>query len=118
MRRPSVPPSSIGSIASASASVSLLAAPSDTGGASPSPLLGAGGELDVGLAEQRLLRRIACASLEIGANSGSISITASVVSLPSTRASSGARPTSLTLPTETPPIRTSDSTASWVASGK
>ncbi len=61
---------------------------------------------------------MALAFVEIGAYCGSISISASVVSLPSTRSDGGASWTVLTLPTETPPIRTSDSWASWVASGK
>ena len=56
--------------------------------------------------------------MEIGANCGSISSSASVVSLPFTRLSGGASAIDFTLPTETPPIRTSDSSASWVASGK
>ena len=63
-------------------------------------------------------RRIASASSEIGAYSGSISMTASVTSLPLIRSDAGPTPVSFTLPTETPPIRTSDSTVSWAASGK
>jgi hypothetical protein len=61
---------------------------------------------------------IARASELIGANSGSISSSAAVVSLPFTRVSGGASSIDFTLPTDTPPIRTSDSSASAVASGK
>ncbi len=63
-------------------------------------------------------RRIARASDEIGANSGSSSISAAATSLPLTRNSGGASSIDFTLPTETPPIRTSASVASRVASGK
>ena len=63
-------------------------------------------------------RRIARASELIGANCGSISIVACVVSWPFTRLPSGASWIDLTVPTDTPPTRTSDSVASCVASGK
>ena len=114
---PSVPPSGIVSTDSASASETLAAAPSETGAASVP-----GSVPDVSSTKVSpssvFCRRIARASSEIGANSGSISITASVVSFPLTRWSGGARSICFTLPTETPPIRTSDSSASCVASGK
>ena len=86
------------------------------GGAGARPLLlralGTGGELDVGLAQQRLLPQDRLRIREIGAYCGSISITARVAS------SSGASSMSFTLPTVTPPIRTSPSFARLIASGK
>ncbi len=70
----------------------------------------AGGELDVGLAEQRLLPqdrpRVGRDRRELG-----VDLERRVGELPASESS-----IALTLPTETPEIRTSDSTASWVAS--
>ena len=72
-----------------------------------------GVELDVGLALERLLADdrpgVAARSARTPARSAS---SASVVSLPFTRTSGGASSIDLTLPTETPAIRMSDSSAS------